>query len=79
MRVAGARMYIAYSSRDAKDGIPRDIDGQAEFWKKYYRPSGDIQDYLAAADALEKGRDKSLFLVNFFLSRATIIYTFQQV
>jgi len=54
----GARMYILYNSRNDPNGIPRDIEGQATFWCAYYRPAGDEQDYIAAANALEKGCSK---------------------
>ena len=58
-------MYIVYNTRDDKNGIPRDIDGQADFWCDYYRPEGDRQDYITAANALEKGRLWRMLLFNF--------------
>ena len=42
-------------SRNDKDGIPRDIEGQGAFWKQYYRPASDANDYVTAANELEKG------------------------
>jgi hypothetical protein len=52
----GARLYIQYQSRSEANGIPRNVADQAKFWKKYYRPNGDTNDYVTAAERLEKGR-----------------------
>jgi hypothetical protein len=51
----GARLYIQYQSRNDAKGIPRDISEQAKFWQKYYRKTGDEDDFEDAANRLEKG------------------------
>ena len=51
----GSKMYVLYSSRDDRDGIPREIDAQADFWVKYYRPEGKTEDYIEGAEHLEQG------------------------
>lgn len=51
----GARLYIQFQSRNEPNGIPRQIANQADFWRKYYRPSGDVNDFIAAANKLENG------------------------
>lgn len=51
----GARLYVQYQSRSDASGIPRNVTDQAKFWKKYYRPNGDVNDYITAAERLEKG------------------------
>ena len=50
-----ARLYIQYTSRNNHNGIPRDIDSQADFWKTYYRTSGNTQDFIDKCNALETG------------------------
>ena len=41
-------------------GIPRDIEGQADFWKQYYRTTGDVDYFIEASSELEQGCSKSL-------------------
>jgi len=51
----GARLYIQYQSRSDPSGIPREINDQAQFWKKYYRSNGDVNNFISAANRLETG------------------------
>jgi len=55
----GAYLYIVYSSRYSSTGIPRDITLQASFWRMYYRPSGDTNDFVDGANHLETGCQSS--------------------
>ena len=50
-------MCILYLNFQANDDIPREIDAQAAFWKKYYRTAADEQDYITAAEQLEEGKE----------------------
>ena len=40
--------------------IPRDIEAQADFWKQYYRHTGDVDYFIEASSELEQGCSKSL-------------------
>ena len=51
----GARLYIQYSSRNEKNGIPRAVNDQATFWKKYYRTNGDTTYFVTQSNRLEQG------------------------
>lgn len=53
-----ARLYIQYTSRDNHNGIPRDIESQADFWKSYYRTSGSTQDFINKCNNLETGMSR---------------------
>ena len=49
-----------FQARDDKNGIPRDIEGQADFWTTYYRTTGDVDYFIEASNELEQGCSKSL-------------------
>lgn len=51
----GARLYLLYVSRNDPKGIPRNITDQATYWKQYYRPAGDTNEFITDANRLEKG------------------------
>lgn len=56
-----ARLYILQSSGGID--IPRSVSDQADFWKSYYRPGGDTDDFVVALEQLEQGivhRDETL-------------------
>ena len=50
-----ARLYLHYSGRNEQAGIPRDLESQAKFWVKYYRPAGDEDHFITLAEQLDKG------------------------
>jgi len=50
-----ARLYIQYTSRDDHNGIPRAIETQADFWKSYYRTTGNTQQYIDKSHLLDTG------------------------
>ena len=51
----GARLYIQYSSRNEKNGIPRAVNDQATFWKKYYGKNEDTSFFVKQSNHLEQG------------------------
>ena len=47
-------------ARSDHSGIPRDIEAQADYWKKYYRTTGDTDHFIDASNELEEGCSKSV-------------------
>ena len=57
-----ARLYIVYQSTGVfKSSIPRAIPQQANFWKTYFRKTGDKNNFIKLAKLLEKGNLFILF------------------
>ena len=53
--------YMLFQARNDYNGIPRDIEGQAYFWRNYYRRTVvDVDDFIEASSELEQGCSKSL-------------------
>ena len=51
---------MLFQARYDYSGIPRDIEGQADFWKTYYRTTGDVTYFIEASSELEQGCSKSV-------------------
>ena len=50
----GASLYLIYQGRQS-GGIPRDLEGQAEFWKAHYRPGETAERFLNAIENRNEG------------------------